>query len=186
MRRPSSSKKALFECASASVRFKYLRGATRIMVSRVTTPSCKAATAITGLIVEHGMKPERKRELLIDDGENAPAGRIDGDYGAIVAAQGVNRGLAHGRVVIRGNVVLHRSRQTWERRSARPSGAEPWREARGRGLGAANPGEAPCNQKAESQMRQFENGWAETSYHYVPFWTAFALPLRVSSLRHLF
>ena len=30
------------------------------MVSRVTTPSCRAATAITGLMVEHGMKPAEK------------------------------------------------------------------------------------------------------------------------------
>jgi len=45
----------------------------------VTTPSCKAATAITGLIVEQGMKPAGKRELLIDDGKKASARGIDGD-----------------------------------------------------------------------------------------------------------
>src|SRR5258707_2958504 len=57
MRRPSSSKNVLFECASASVKFMYFRRPTFSMVSRVITFSSNAATAIVGLIVEQGMYP---------------------------------------------------------------------------------------------------------------------------------
>ena len=55
MRRPNSSKNTLLECAIASVKFMYLRRLTRSMVSRVITFSSSAASAIVGLIVEHGI-----------------------------------------------------------------------------------------------------------------------------------
>ncbi len=47
----------LFECAIASVKSMYRRWPTFIIVSRVITPSCNPASAITGLIVEHGSNP---------------------------------------------------------------------------------------------------------------------------------
>ena len=43
------------ECASASVRFMYLRPCTLSMVSRVITFSSRAASATVGLMVEQGM-----------------------------------------------------------------------------------------------------------------------------------
>ena len=41
-----------------------------------------------------------KCQVLIDNREDAPAGGVDGNDGTVVAAQGVNGGLAHGRIVI--------------------------------------------------------------------------------------
>ncbi len=47
-----------------------------------------------------------KCQILIDDREDASAGRIDGDDRTVVAAQRVNGSLAHDRIVVCRDVAL--------------------------------------------------------------------------------
>src|SRR6266404_263740 len=169
MRRPSSSKKGLLECASASVRFKYLRGATRIIVSRVTTPSCKAATAITGLIVEQGKK--------------ASARGIDGDNRAIVAAQRLDRRFANDRIVVLGYIILRGISKRWNavaRDGPVPNGSMCGPHgSRGPGDRRCSDGEVPCNQCTEHDCK--DSIMAGNVSHIIPFLIASALPKRALS-----
>ena len=52
-----------------------------------------------------GFCARRKRQLLVDHGQNASVGGIDHDGGAVHVAQGVDRGLADDRIFAGGDVA---------------------------------------------------------------------------------
>ena len=51
-----------------------------------------------------GLGAAGERELLVDHGENAAIGRIDGDDGAVHVAEGIHSGLANDGILTGGNV----------------------------------------------------------------------------------
>ena len=68
----------------------------------------RPASAITGLIVEHGSKPEEKTFLEFHRGENPAGGRIDRQNGTIRIAERIYRDAAHDSIVIYGYIVFCR------------------------------------------------------------------------------
>ena len=53
-----------------------------------------------------GLRAARKRQFLVDHGQNAAAGGLDSEHGAIHVAQGIEGGLANDRIFAGGHIAV--------------------------------------------------------------------------------
>ena len=75
-------------------------------MSRVITPSFRAASATKGLIVEHGSKPAEKAIFWLTMERMRPFRGIHCQDGAFFVSQGIHCNIANHRIVVGDDIIL--------------------------------------------------------------------------------